>query len=169
LKVRGYFEWKIVVDNSRTDTQGKFQGWGFLGQYDIKVVFKDTIHHQIFQLQKGENLISIILKTPSETSIKASNENLPDNFKLEQNYPNPFNSATIIPYTLPDKNFIKLSIFNQLGQEIKCLTNESKSAGSYSAIWDGRDESGYFVANGLYFYKIQSTNFNHSRKMLFIK
>jgi hypothetical protein len=35
LKVRGYFEWKIVVDNSRTDTEGKFQGRGFLGQYDM--------------------------------------------------------------------------------------------------------------------------------------
>ena len=43
------------------------------------------------------------------------------NFNLEQNYPNPFNLGTIIKFTIPERAFVKLIIYNSLGEKIKTL------------------------------------------------
>lgn len=66
----------------------------------------------------------------------------PTRFKLMQNYPNPFNPQTTIEYALPKPGFVKLQIFDALGQEVRTLVNELQQTGFKSAIWDGRNNQG---------------------------
>ncbi len=84
-------------------------------------------------------------------------EGLPQTFALQQNYPNPFNPSTTIRYALPEMARVNLSIYNVLGQRVAELTNEVQSAGYYSVIWDGRNQSDSQVATGVYFYRIEAT------------
>ena len=56
----------------------------------------------------------------------------PVKFSLEQNYPNPFNPSTSIQYSLANRQFVSLKIFNSLGEEIATLVNEEKPAGNYT-------------------------------------
>jgi photosystem II stability/assembly factor-like uncharacterized protein len=95
-------------------------------------------------------------------------------YELLQNYPNPFNPTTTIKYSLPSDGFVKLSVFNALGEEVSTLVNEFKSAGSYeinfSAI--GGSASGgdaHTLPSGIYFYKIQAGDFIETKKMLLLK
>ena len=55
-------------------------------------------------------------------------------FSLEQNYPNPFNPSTTIEFTLPQKEFVSLIIYDVLGNEVATLVNEEREPGSYEVF-----------------------------------
>lgn len=94
---------------------------------------------------------------------------IPEEFELEQNAPNPFNPTTSILYHLPEDGFVTLDIYNLMGQKIRTLVNEQKSAGSYTAKWDGLDDAGRKVASGVYVYSIKAGSFSDVKKMLLLK
>ncbi len=56
-----------------------------------------------------------------------------------------------------------------MGQRVRTLVNTRQPAGFYQVEWDGRDELGREVANGIYIYQIKMKNFSQSRKMLYLK
>jgi len=74
--------------------------------------------------------------------------------KVADNYPNPFNPTTIIPYEITETGNVTIIIYNMLGQHVKTMLNEEQYPGAYKAIWDGRDNAGMGVANGIYVYKV---------------
>jgi len=94
---------------------------------------------------------------------------LPTEFALNQNFPNPFNPETTISYDLADGGRVELSIFNVMGQQVKQLVSEEQPAGRYSVVWDGRDAIGRNVASGVYFYRLNATQFNAVRKLMLLK
>ncbi len=72
---------------------------------------------------------------------------LPAETKLSANYPNPFNPTTTIEYQLAAPGYVRLSIFNILGEEIARLADGDHAAGYYSAAWDaGAAPSGIYYA-----------------------
>jgi 5'-nucleotidase/UDP-sugar diphosphatase len=104
----------------------------------------------------------------AETPVK-TNKEIPADFQLFQNYPNPFNPQTKISYTLPEDSYVKLTIYNILGQKVKLVVDEYQSAGTKNVIWDGRNEKGERVTSGIYFYKLQAGNFVKTKKMSMVK
>lgn len=76
---------------------------------------------------------------------------LPASCALEQNYPNPFNPSTEIRFSVPQKSYITLTIFDLLGREIATLVSEELSAGSYSMRWDAAG-----VPSGVYLCRLQA-------------
>ncbi len=95
----------------------------------------------------------------AEVSIQA-----PAKFSLDQNYPNPFNPSTKINYSIPEKSFISLKVYDILGKEVAALVNEQKPAGSYEVNFNA---SG--LASGIYIYKLESGGNILTRKMLLMK
>jgi len=94
----------------------------------------------------------------------------PEAYTLGQNYPNPFNPLTTIDYHLDSAAEIELSIFDLQGQQIRTLVNARLNAGSYSAIWDGRDEAGILQASGIYFYRLKlAKGLAQTRRMVFLR
>ena len=96
-------------------------------------------------------------------------EDVPLVFSLSQNAPNPFNPETIISYSLPQSEQVKLVIYNVLGQEIRTLVNAFKPAGRYRVVWNSKDDFGRSVSSGVYFYQITAGKFTNTRKMLILK
>jgi subtilisin family serine protease len=72
-----------------------------------------------------------------------------DDFKLFQNYPNPFNPTTNIRYYVPSPGYLKIGLFDVLGNEIKTLVDKEVQSGTYEINVDG---SG--MASGMYFIKM---------------
>ncbi len=85
-------------------------------------------------------------------------------FILYQNYPNPFNPFTKINYDIPKDNLVCIKIYDILGREIKTLVNDLKKAGSYIVSFNGSE-----FASGVYFYRIQASNFVSVKRMVLIK
>jgi hypothetical protein len=110
------------------------------------------------------NTIFDSLKVIISSSSESIRSVLPHSFHLSQNYPNPFNPRTIINYELPITNFVELSIYNLLGQKIATLISEKQKAGYHQAEWDARKFS-----SGVYYYRIESGEFQDMKKMILIK
>ncbi|MCK5126556.1 MAG: T9SS type A sorting domain-containing protein [candidate division Zixibacteria bacterium] len=94
---------------------------------------------------------------------------LPGEFSLKQNYPNPFNPSTSIQFSIPKSSFVKIDIFNVLGEKVKNLSASNYSAGSHTVVWDSKDENGAEVASGIYYYMIKAGDFIESKKMVLLK
>ncbi len=88
----------------------------------------------------------------------------PKNFSMSQNYPNPFNPTTKINFAIPKQGMVTLKVYDMLGKEIKTLVNEVKSAGSYTVDFNGSQFS-----SGVYFYKIQTSEFSEVKRMMLVK
>ena len=85
-------------------------------------------------------------------------------FSLQQNYPNPFNPSTTITFSLPNKSFTSLKIYNAQGEEVATLVNEELFAGIYIFEWNAQN-----APSGVYYYSLVSDNKLQSRKMILIK
>ena len=100
---------------------------------------------------------------------------IPTEYTLRQNFPNPFNPTTTIRYALPTTAKVDLNIFSILGQKLITLESTVRSAGIYTATWDGRDSRGKQVPGGLYFYQLKATPLNggetivQTKKMIMTK
>ena len=93
---------------------------------------------------------------------------------LYHNYPNPFNSETWIPYDLAADANVTITIFNVEGRPVRKLELGDQSAGSYqskdeAAYWDGRNNDGEKVSEGVYFYHLNANDFQATKKMLVLK
>ncbi len=85
------------------------------------------------------------------------------------NYPNPFNPTTTISFDLPSDDKIEIEIFNIKGQLVKTLIKETKNAGHYQIVWEGKDNQGKAVGSGVYFTKMKTSKQNLVKKMLLMK
>jgi hypothetical protein len=92
------------------------------------------------------------------TDVTQVSDATPSHFALVQNYPNPFNPATSISYDLASQASVTLRIYNVLGQLVRTLVNSDQEAGSYEAVWDGRNIDGAQVSSGVYLYRLEASS-----------
>jgi hypothetical protein len=97
------------------------------------------------------------------TSIKTIPD-APSKYILNQNFPNPFNPSTLISFSLPERSFVELKIYNILGVEVANLISKELPAGNYSQKFDASN-----LSSGVYLYKLNAAKFTAIRKMILIK
>ena len=85
-------------------------------------------------------------------------------FALERNYPNPFNPTTTIEYSLGLAGPTKLMIYDVLGRELVKLVDEYRPAGTHKVVWNASS-----MPSGVYFYRLESSNFVRTQKMILMK
>ncbi len=89
---------------------------------------------------------------------------VPENYELKQNYPNPFNPVTHIAFSLPQREYVTLQIFNVQGQLIQTLLEQDLSSGRHQVDFDGSQ-----LPSGVYLYRIQAGKYAKTKKMMLIK
>ena len=102
--------------------------------------------------------------TVNPIGIKPISSNVPEKFTLFQNYPNPFNPSTNIRFDLPVRADVHLRIYDITGKNVATLVNEKLQAGMYSVDWNASN-----YASGVYFYQIETPEFNVTKKLALIK
>ena len=105
----------------------------------------------------------------SYSNIIELGESHPANFELKQNYPNPFNPSTKITFTLPEKSYVSLDVYNIIGQKVAALINQNLEAGRHTLDFDANN-----LTAGIYVYSITATDNNGNvrsmtKKMTLIK
>jgi len=95
---------------------------------------------------------------------------VPEEFELYNAYPNPFNPETRINFSVAEKSWVKITVYNMIGEVVKELVNKpSMNPGKYNVIWDGTNQNNEKVASGIYIYNFRSKKFSKSKKVILLK
>jgi hypothetical protein len=91
--------------------------------------------------------------------------------ELYSNYPNPFNPITTLRFSLKEKIKVSLVIYDGRGRVVRTLIRPDKpmAAGKYRLIWDAKNEGGFEVPSGQYFYRFTAGRYVKTRKMILVK
>lgn len=85
-------------------------------------------------------------------------------YSLNQNYPNPFNPSTSIGFSVAKAGYVKLNVYNLIGQKVQTLVDGFLPAGFHKVNFNAAN-----LNSGFYFYKIETDNFTQIRKMTLMK
>lgn len=152
--------------------------WGYIPYNDTTRILGPTERYALVDQVTGQNMLAGNLNPTGQTYQNIIQENtgirqltneVPEDLILHQNYPNPFNSKTTISFQLSAINYTELNIFNTLGQKVRTLIREEKPGGTYSVIWDGKDNAGNPVVSGVYVYHLKTHDRLHKKKMLLLE
>ena len=97
-------------------------------------------------------------------SVQSIANEVPQNVFLHQNYPNPFNPTTTIEYKLPNEARVQLVLYDNLGREVRRLTDAVRQAGFYRVVFDA---AGY--SSGVYYCRLQAGDAVMVRRLLLLK
>jgi hypothetical protein len=89
---------------------------------------------------------------------------VPAVYALEQNHPNPFNPGTTIRYSLPERSYVTLTVFNTLGQKVGSLVQGEQEAGYHEVRFDASS-----LSSGVYLYRLAAGSFVQTRRLVVIK
>jgi hypothetical protein len=90
--------------------------------------------------------------------------------RLAQNYPNPFNPVTTITYALPEASVVTLRIHDVAGRLVRELQPATLAgSGQHELHWDGRDDGGQAVSSGIYYYRIDASDWSETRPMVLVR
>jgi len=155
---------------SKSPPKGETSGWekiGFMPGYGTtseprKYTFTDeeiTAGSYKYRLKQIDFDGSI-----SYSNVAEVNVNTPTEFILYQNYPNPFNPSTMIKFTLPVDNRVKINIYNSLGQLVETLLDKEMESGYHEVNFDASK-----LTSGVYIYQLQANDYASVKKMILIK
>lgn len=85
-------------------------------------------------------------------------------FFIDQNFPNPLNSITTITFTIPQRSFVTLTVFDSLGRELSRLISEEIPAGTHTVQWDAEG-----MSSGVYYLRLQAGSYVATRKLVLQK
>jgi hypothetical protein len=84
--------------------------------------------------------------------------------------PNPITNGLVhLSFTLAEQSQVSLKIYDASGRLVKTLVDEFKSSGIYSVNWNCRDDNNRKVAEGIYFYTLETPNQNFTKKLVLMK
>jgi hypothetical protein len=98
----------------------------------------------------------------------AINDALPSNKDINI-YPNPFSSQTTISFHVENPGIVKVEILNSTGQTVRTLSDDYRSSGNYSVIWDAKDGTGINIAAGIYYYRVNEKDRINTGKLMLIR
>lgn len=147
-----------------------FQHVGTWYEYFSGDTLEVTNTQMTVQLTPGEFRIFTDVKLPvpdiSVTTDIVNNEDPSLSFSL---YPNPFRNQTEMRFTLDQAENVSIEIYDMLGNKIKALANQNFSAGNHSIVWDGTNESGTKVSNGIYSFSFIAGNVFKKGKVIIME
>ncbi|PID27916.1 MAG: hypothetical protein CSB55_06965 [Candidatus Cloacimonadota bacterium] len=84
-------------------------------------------------------------------------------------YPNPFNPSTSVKFSIGKATDVSLVIYNVKGQVVRTLQNGMMEAGPHSVQWNGTDDHNKSVASGVYYVRLNTSNYSKTDKILLMK
>lgn len=131
--------------------------------YDLRTTSTVTIRSQ-------EEPRSLRLLVGSSDYVETKQQvALPSDLQFLPNYPNPFSDQTTLEYVLPEPATVRLAVYDVLGRQVRVLVDEQQEAGRHTVPWNGHDESGRRMANGMYLARLTVGETTKVRKMTFVR
>ena len=130
-----------------------FKSWGngeFSAEFTANIEESDTLNLYL----KFENVASFR---------KAKGD-----FEITASFPNPFNTTTNMKIFSVTDTKIEIEIYNIKGQSVTSMSKRL-SPGHNTITWDAKDEAGYRMPSGVYFFLISDTKCRIKRKVTLLR
>ena len=143
----------------------------FADESDTLIQVINDVNDQLFEFtfsKEPKNLVfdpnrNILLKQATTVEgIQVLNKE--DGYFLFQNTPNPCRSSTRINYLVPKRSSVKISVFDSAGNLMDTPVDVNHETGKYTFQFNTKG-----LSPGIYFYKMESGNFNDTRRMIILK
>ena len=127
------------------------------------ISFNDTIFHEWWRVELDTSECE-------DQELGFSNIiNTPEKFRLSQNYPNPFNPITSLSYDLLKDSYVRITVYDMLGNVVNNLISTYQSSGYKTVQWNATNNQGQPVSAGVYLYSLEAGNFRQTKKMILLK
>jgi len=80
-----------------------------------------------------------------------------------------FSNSTRINYTLPADGQVTLTVWDASGRRVRTLVDSHQASGTHSIQWDGTDDNGRPLSQGVYFCRINTSGSTLTQKMVLVK
>lgn len=131
-------------------------------QYRMLYCASDSITRYGFAFPAlGLAMGSTIQSVPDFDNTRTS---VPNVILLNPAFPNPFNATTIITYELPTALSMSLKVFDLSGREVRTMFEGYRQAGSHTATMTADN-----LPSGIYFVRLEASNFSVARKLILVK
>ncbi|MCP4456608.1 MAG: T9SS type A sorting domain-containing protein [Cytophagales bacterium] len=77
-----------------------------------------------------------------------------EKFALAHSFPNPFSDNTTIEFEIPETDYLRVDIFDMYGNHVRNLFSGYQYAGKSEVTWDGRNQFGSPLKDGMYIYRL---------------
>jgi len=98
-----------------------------------------------------------------------TNTFIPKEFILHQNYPNPFNPITTLRYDLLENAYVRIIVYDVLGNVVSNLVSKNENSGPKSVQWNATNNQGKPVSAGVYIYSIEARGLIDTKKMILLR
>lgn len=88
---------------------------------------------------------------------------------IESTAPNPFAEMISLSYRLPNEAGVLITIHDAAGRRVRTIAEARQPAGAWTAVWDGRDDSGRALSAGSYFYRLSANNDAVTGRMILVR
>jgi hypothetical protein len=132
--------------------------------------FEDSLTYYIrpvnLLLMEGERSDPISFHPNVSTLDAEFPDDLDPNLKC---YPNPFNSSTHISFSLTTSEYVTVTIYTLLGEQVRSLVNSFQSGGEHLISWDGTGDNNLRLPAGIYYCRIRTNHTHQICKIIMIK
>jgi hypothetical protein len=153
--------WETIASN--ISSTGLYT-WNIPSIESVQCLIRITDSNNAGVSDASDNLFSIM----APVSVTMA-DRLPLEYALHQNSPNPFNPTTTIVYALPEPAHVSMELFNIHGEKVFSLVDSHQNPGYYTVQWDGRDDLGRPVSDGLYLCRFYTGVYSRTMRMLLLK
>jgi L-ascorbate metabolism protein UlaG (beta-lactamase superfamily) len=87
-----------------------------------------------------------------------------ERFSLLGNFPNPFNPATTVVFSVPEKGFTTLKVYDPSGRQTAVLMERELDQGEYRVPFDGAG-----LVSGIFLCRLQQGDYSETGRMLLVK
>ncbi len=158
-----WYGWRLVSWDMSNDGTGTWIGDGVLDGSLYIDSFQFT-HDEGAGMAGTYYIDDLCYAEAAPTSTEPDPQGLPLKFALLPNYPNPFNPWTNIPFTLPERADVHVSVYNLRGEEVAHLISGSLDAGYHVTRWNASE-----MSSGLYLIKLEANDILITRKVTVLK
>lgn len=177
----GWFVYRNQVEDftSATQVSGMIEGHGTTTQAQ-SYVYEDVIAHPqvddvyYYWLESVDysgtvhHFDKVAMITIPDINDPNPNVTPPQVYDLISS-PNPFNETTNIKFMLTQTAFVDVAIYDVKGALVKSFATQHVTADDEVSLqWDGKDEQGKTLSNGIYLYSVKINGQDYATKQVIL-
>jgi hypothetical protein len=155
-----HFNWEFVVEsNFEEPTVSLTWDNTALGTNSAQLLLYDVEANMVIDMKRnGLYQFDVASKRKLKIFYGTDEKSLaPDITGLGRPYPNPSSSSVSIPFVTGTSNGdVQIAVYDLMGKRIRVVARDYFEPGFHTVYWDGSDEQGNRVSQGIYIYRLET-------------